>query len=61
MAKYKVLSRIKHGGKRHEEGAIVELPDADAKILLDLGRVEPAEKPEPKKTGGDKEGGKGSK
>jgi hypothetical protein len=49
MAKFKVLSPVKHKHKVHAIGAILDLQEDVAKPLLDVGVIE-ADKPEKAET-----------
>lgn len=53
--KIKAIEPIKHGGKRHEPGTVVEVADAVGKALIDSGDAEKAggKASAPAGTGGD--------
>lgn len=42
MPKYTVLSAVEHDGKRYEADDPIDLPEKQAKPLLDAGAIKPA-------------------
>lgn len=58
MPKYTVISAVRTGGKLHREGEEIELDEAVAADLLDLGRINPTQTKPGEITGGKSTGKK---